>query len=427
MQDLTLGYARQQLKFSQIMSPCKSGWNGAFVGRLTRLGRIAKLSVMKRWKSRLPALIDHVDKLSDSVRLRLWKITGFNNHLMIVPYLGYGTADKLLFAGRVLEDEGFTPASSADRTWRNLVNMYKRFESDEVPGARIRASFQGIEHEVTTDEEGYFGFKIQAVRSMDAKQWQEVELELLDPPSRKEAPVRATARVLVPSANVRFGIISDIDDTVISSNVTNKLKMILTVVLSNEHTRKPFEGVAGFYRALHRGASGGEENPIFYVSNSAWNLYTVLLEFLNLQKIPLGPLLLRDFGDHLFFSKEPESHKKSNIKMILDSFAHLPFVLIGDSGERDPEIYRDVVKEYPDRIRAIYIRSINKHPSRIAAIDKLIDEVRQTDSQLVLTPDSEFAAVHAAGEGLISADGLAAVRSEKRKDRTAPTQQALTR
>jgi len=346
---------------------------------------------------------------------------------MIVPYLGYGTPEKLLFAGRVLADEGFTPARSADRAWRNLVNMYKRFESDEVPGARIRARFQGSESEVTADEEGYFTFSIQPLRPLDSKPWQEVELELVDPPSPKEHPVRASARVLVPSANARLGIISDIDDTVISSNVGNKLKMILTVILSNEHTRKPFEGVAGLYRALQGGVSGAEENPIFYVSNSPWNLYTVLLEFLNLQKIPLGPLLLRDFGDHVFFSKEPDSHKKSNIKTILQAFPRLPFVLIGDSGERDPEIYRDVLKEHPDRIRTIYIRSINRHPSRLAAIDKLIDEVRPTGSQLVLAPDSEFAAAHAAAEGLISTGGLAAVRSEKKKDQTAPTQQALSR
>jgi phosphatidate phosphatase APP1 len=208
--------------------------------------------------------------------------------------------------------------------------------------------------------------------------------------------VRATAWVLVPSATARFGIISDIDDTIISSNVGNKLKMILTVILSNEHTRKPFEGVAGFYRALQKGAIGGDANPIFYVSNSAWNLYTVLLEFLKLQKIPLGPLLLRDFGDHLLFSKDPESHKKSNIKIILDSFPQLQFLLIGDSGERDPEIYREVVKEYPTRIRAVYIRSINKHPNRLAAIDKLIDEIRLTSCQLVLAPDSELAVAHAA-------------------------------
>ena len=182
--------------------------------------------------------------------------------------------------------------------------------------------------------------------------------------------------VLVPSAAAKFGIISDIDDTVISSNVGNKLKMILTVILSNEHTRKPFEGVAGFYRALQLGVNEGEDNPIFYVSNSAWNLYTALLEFLRLQKIPLGPLLLRDFGDHMLFSQVPESHKRSNIKNILDAFPHLPFVLIGDSGERDREIYREIVQEYPTRIRVVYIRSINNHPNRLAAIDKLIEEIR---------------------------------------------------
>ena len=382
---------------------------------------------MKEWKSRLPALIDRTDRLSDKIRLRLRKINGFNDPLMIIPYLGYGSADKLLFAGRVLEDEGFTAASSADRSWRNLINMYKRFESDEVPGARIRARFQGREIETTTDDEGYFHFDMRPLRPLDSNHWQQVELELASPRSSKGEPVRAAAHVLVPSATARFGVISDIDDTVIATNVGNKLKMVLTVILSNAHTRKPFEGVAGIYRALQRGTTGSEANPIFYVSNSAWNLYTVLLEFLNLQKIPLGPLLLRDFGDHLLFSKDGESHKKNNIKMILDTFPHLPFVLIGDSGELDPEIYRDVVKDYPDRIRAIYIRSVNKHPARLAAIDRLIDEVRLTGSQLVLAPDSEFAAAHAAAEGLISTAGLAAVRAEKKKDLTAATQQTLTR
>ena len=382
---------------------------------------------MKDWKSWLPTTIDRADKLSDNVRSRLRRITGFKSPLIIIPYLGYGTPDKLLFGGRVLEDEGFTPATSADRTWRNLVNMYKRFESDEVPGARIRARFQGSQSEAITDDEGYFNFAIQPIRRLDTHRWQEVELELLEPSFAKAPPARAIARVLVPSTAARFGIISDLDDTVISSNVGNKLKMILTVILSNEHTRKPFEGVAAFYCALQSGAGGGEDNPIFYVSNSPWNLYPVLLEFLKLQKIPLGPLLLRDFGDHSLFTKDPDGHKKSNIKIVLDSFANLPFVLIGDSGERDPEIYRDIVKEYPTRIRAIYIRSVNQHPSRLAAIDKLIEEVRNTGTQLVLAPDSEFAAAHAAAEGLISTARLGTVRSAKKKDQTAPTQQALTR
>ena len=377
---------------------------------------------MKDRKRRLQALIGRADRLSDGLRLRVRKVQGFDDPLMIVPYLGYGTLDKLLLSGRVLEDEGFIPATDADRAWRNLINMYKRFETDEVPGARVRALFQGVEHEAVTDEEGYFSLELKPVQPLGLQPWQEVELELLDPPSRNGQPVRATARVLVPSVTAKFGTISDVDDTVISTNVTNKLKMILTVILLNEHTRKPFEGVAAFYRALQKGASGSDDNPIFYVSNSAWNLYSLLVEFLNVQKIPLGPLLLRDFGDHLFFSKDHDDHKRSSIKRILETFPHLPFVLIGDSGEQDPEIYRETVKEYPNRIRVIYIRSIHRAPSRLAAIDKLIEEVRQTGSQLVLTPDSEFAAAHAAAEGLISTGELSAIRSETKKDQSAPKQ-----
>jgi phosphatidate phosphatase APP1 len=381
---------------------------------------------MNDWKSRVQALINRADNLSDRVRARVTKVTGLGNPLMIVPYLGWGTQDKLFLSGRVLEDEGFTPATDADRTWQNLINMYKRFETDEVPGARLRALFQGIERETVTNQEGYFSLELHPVRISNSRGWQHVALELLTPQPPNGQPVRAIAQVMVPSRSAKFGTISDVDDTIISTHVTDKLKMILTVILLNEYTRKPFEGVAAFYRALQRGTTGSEDNPVFYVSKSAWNLYTLLVEFLKVQGIPLGPLLLRDFGDHLIFSKDQAGHKRSNIQMILEAFPHLPFVLIGDSGEQDPEIYREIVKEFPDRIRVIYIRSVNKDRSRLAAIDKLIEEVRQTGTQLVLTPDSEFAAAHAAAEGLISTRELAGIRSKRKKDKRAPKQQALT-
>ena len=71
--------------------------------------RSTKVIFMKDWKSRLPTLIDRADKLSDKVRSRLRKITGFNYPLIIVPYLGFGTAEKLCFSGRVLEDKASIP------------------------------------------------------------------------------------------------------------------------------------------------------------------------------------------------------------------------------------------------------------------------------------------------------------------------------
>jgi phosphatidate phosphatase APP1 len=316
-----------------------------------------------------------------------------------MPYLGYGTRQKLTVCGRVLEDESFLPAAGADGRWRNLVRFWKRLESDEVPGARLRARFLGRSAETATDREGYFRVEIPTRGRLGPGAWQEVEIELIEPPGSASF----MAGVLVPSSRARFGVISDIDDTIVESHVTRKLRMILTAALTNARTRKPFAGVAAFYRALHAGV-----NPFFYVSKSPWNLYAPLIDYLQVQALPLGPLLLRDFG-----LRREKEHKRKRIEEILAAYPKLPFVLIGDSGEQDPEIYAAVVQRFPERIRAIYIRSVDPKPGRIEAVERLIVQVAKTGCQLVLAPDSEPAAAHAAAEGMIQASELRAVRAEK--------------
>ena len=374
---------------------------------------------MADWKSKVLSIIGKADEMSDGVRSRIRRLTGHDGPLIIHSYFGHGTVRQVVFKGRVLEDEGFIPSEDADTNWENLVNLYKRFESDEVPGARVRVRFGNVEQEVTADGEGYFSSTLELNNHSDTRLWQDVDLELLEPLVSGGRSVRAAGWIMIPPATAKFGVISDIDDTVIVSNVINKVKMLLTVALLNERTRMPFKGVASFYRALQEGASGSENNPIFYVSKSPWNLYTLLVEFFDIHGIPRGPLFLRDFGTD---KPSPEdNHKMSRIESILNTYPDLPFILIGDSGEKDPEIYRDVVKAFPDRIRAIYIRSVNPEQSRIAAIDQLIAEVQETRSQLILAPDTEFAATHAAAEGMISTGALAEIRSEKRIDQTTPS------
>jgi phosphatidate phosphatase APP1 len=319
-----------------------------------------------------------------------------------MPYLGYGTPQKLTLCGRVLEDEGFLPATTADSRWHNLVQFWKRLESDEVPGARLRARFLGVQEETQTDDEGYFRVEIPTRGRLGPGTWQEVELELIEPAGA--AP--ATGRVLIPPKRARFGVVSDIDDTIIASHVRNKVKMILTAALFNVRTRKPFAGVAAFYRALHAGV-----NPFFYVSKSPWNLYAPLVEYLELQGLPLGPILLRDFG-----LRSEKEHKRKTIENILATYPGLKFILIGDSGENDPEIYSAIVHRFPDRIPAIYIRSVNPDPKRIRAVEKLIGEVAKTGCQLVLAPQAEPAAAHAAGKGLIQASELRTIRAEKERE-----------
>lgn len=333
--------------------------------------------------------------------------------LMIIPYIGYGNATMLSVRGRVLDEHAFRPQGLEDSGWRNLAALYQRLESDEVRGTRVRASFLGAQYETLTDRGGYFQFEIALPAPLERSGWHSVALDL--PDAAASAPVRATAEVLVPPASAKFGVISDIDDTVVWTNVTNKFNMAMMLARLNPHTRRPFKGVAAFYRALHEGAAGNEANPVFYVSSSPWHLFEPLVEFMRLQGIPLGPLLLRELSFGALIKPElSRNHKLEKIEAILRAYPDLKFVLIGDSGERDPEIYAEILRRHPHSVRVIYIRNVNPDPSRIDAVDRLTEEVSNSGAQLVLAADSVAAASHAAAEGLIRVEALALVRADKK-------------
>ena len=346
--------------------------------------------------------------------LRRLREQGGGRNLMVLPYHGFGNAHRLWIKGRVLDEYSYREQSEHDSSWANLVALYRRLESDEVAQARVVARFGGRSWETETDAGGYFEFDLESADAL-AGGWHTVELELPAHMGPDGAPVRASAQAIVPGPSARFGIISDIDDTVLWTNVTNKLNMALMLARTNHHTRKPFKGVAAFYRALHAGAGGNEGNPLFYVSSSPWHLYGPLVDFLHLQEIPLGPLLLRELKVRDLLSKD-HSHKLDKIELIMRFYPGMQFVLIGDSGERDPEIYTEIVRRHPASVRMIYIRNVNPDPARIDALDRLIDEVSSTGTQLILAPDSVFAASHAAAEGLIRVERLGSVRSDKRDD-----------
>jgi phosphatidate phosphatase APP1 len=215
----------------------------------------------------------------------------------------------------------------------------------------------------------------------------------------------------VPTHQVEYGVISDLDDTVIRTDATRLITMLKRTLLENARTRLPFDGVAQFYNGLHSGSSGGALNPIFYVSSSPWNLYTVLTEFLEHHGIPLGPLTLRDWGisDTGLLPRGHSEHKLAAIRQILDCYVDLPFILIGDSGQEDPEIYRDIVHQYGQRIRAIYIRNVTPDPLRVRSIHELAEEVKGAGSELLLSEDTLASVQHAAERGWVPLQTVSAV------------------
>jgi phosphatidate phosphatase APP1 len=224
--------------------------------------------------------------------------------------------------------------------------------------------------------------------------------------------------LLIPPSSAVYGVISDMDDTVLQSGVTDFLRAARTVLLENARTRLPFPGVAGFYRALAAGPTGTAGNPIFYVSSSPWNLYDVIADFLQVQQIPTGPMLLRnwDIGASLLRNAP---HKLDSITEILTTYPSLPFLLVGDSAQEDPEIYADIVAAHPQRILAVYIRNVRPDPQRLHGIRVLAERVQAAGSALVLADDTLTAARHAAVHGWIRTEALGDVGEEKQADEIA--------
>lgn len=351
----------------------------------------------ERWASRI---VRSVERGVDAAKSRLREAGA----RQVVSYRGFGNAAEVFASGRVLSNPPAAPIDAADAWWQNLVATFRHLESDEVAGARLRLRIGGTEREAVTDEEGFYRTWLSPAPPLPAGGlWHPIDIEVVEPLHPDAQRVRAAGLVLVPPATARFGVISDLDDTVIRTDATRLLPMLRRTLLQNARTRLPFAGVAEFYGGLHLGDDGAEANPVFYVSSSPWNLYGVLTEFLDYQTIPLGPLMLRDWGisSSGMLPRGHGQHKTGAIRQILDCYPSLPFILIGDSGQEDPEIYRDIVHQYRGRILAVYIRNVTTDPARARAIGELAEEVRDAGSELLLSDDTLAAARHAAERGWV--------------------------
>lgn len=374
---------------------------------------------MMDWKDIFRRSAITVEDKWDELRTALTRRLGLNDPLQIVPFRTYGTARRLYVKGRVLEDKKIASAGDKDTVLNNLLNMYKRFESDEVAGVKLRIRLGNKDHEVVSDSEGYFVLDLHPEEPLIYEElWHPVSLELLESPLPFPAGLQARAEVMIPPPDAEYGIISDIDDTIVKTTATDLLAMSRITFLNNARTRLPFAGVAEFYKSLQLGRNGKRNNPFFYVSSSPWNLYDLLKDFLDLNSIPAGPLLLRDFGLNRKEDKEEGhmGHKLKEIRQILEAYPQLQFVLVGDSGQEDPVIYREVVKEYPGRILAIYIRDVQLPEREKIAVD-VSTSLKEHKVEMLIVDNTVEAAEHAAKNGLIFTDTIPAIEQEKREDK----------
>ncbi|MFB9315095.1 App1 family protein [Nocardioides plantarum] len=311
-------------------------------------------------------------------------------HLRIEPYLGHGSDAGVVVRGRVLDDPAPSEAVEGEGVGAAVRRSVRQFVTDDLPGVPLRINVAGTTVETATDADGYFQVRLQPHPDRLTAPWTIGTVELAGPYRGFTDPLTTPLDVSVPGPDATYGVISDIDDTILETGVQRVGRMVLQTLTGSALTRTPFPGAAELYVDL-----AADANPVFYVSSSPWNLHAFLLAFIRHRGFPRGPVLLRD----LLGSAAGREPKHGRIQEILDLHPRLRFVLLGDSGEKDPEIYAAIARANPGRILAIYIREVRLDPGdgRVEKVSGTWDE----DVPFVLAADTDAVRRHAVGLGLL--------------------------
>lgn len=336
--------------------------------------------------------------------------------IVIQPYRGYGSRREAFVIGRVFRQSIPHPDPRRERIVRHLRDIARRIARRSIAGVGVTARLYGTERTVVTDRDGYFRLQIPLREAPPTdRDWHALHIRL-----ETEPPVSARGAVYIPPDRARFVVISDIDDTIVHTGVANTLGMLWRLFVEDAGSRTAFAGVAPLYRALHAGATGDQGNPLLYVSRAPWGLYDVLDKFFHMHGVPVGPIMfLREWGLSWRrpFPRRAVDHKQALIRHMLDLYDDLPFILIGDSGQHDPEVYRQIVQEHPGRVLAVLIRNVSRGGGREREIEGLAVAVTRAGSRMLLAADSAAMAEEAERLNVVPPGTLSAVRGDRAGER----------
>jgi len=275
-----------------------------------------------------------------------------------VLYDGYGSSERFMIEGRVVEIDKRSTAKDDDAWYKNLWRSVRTLKNDEQDGVKLRLTVGSNAADAISDEEGYFRVSITPARPMPGG-WHPVTVQ-------GKRTQGSGQLLIVPKTNT-LGVISDIDDTVLVSDVTNKNKLLKKTFLQNHKQRQTFPGTADFYRRLLAQNPEPQAAPMFYVSASPRQLTDNISAFLAHNHYPRGVLVTKLINGN---GRDPlldqQQYKLAKIEAIFTALPWVKFILIGDDGERDPEIYRTLQEKHPQRVAAIYIRKVHPDPQRKA-------------------------------------------------------------
>ena len=187
------------------------------------------------------------------------------------------------------------------------------------------------------------------------------------------------APIFVVSGQHRFGILSDIDDTVMVTALPRPFLAAWNTFVLDEHARRPVPGMAVLYERLAQRHPGC---PVFYLSTGAWNVAPTLSRFLHRNLYPRGPLLLTDWGPtHDRWFRSGQQHKRESLTRLAHEFPDIRWLLVGDDGQHDEDLYAAFAAEYPQNVAAIAIRQLTAGEAVLAG-----GRSRRPDQETASTP-----------------------------------------
>lgn len=318
------------------------------------------------------------------------QVTGLLRPTVIQPYRGFVADGVANIRARVMEEPVFDATPKGLRIDATLAANLLRWVVLDIAGIEVTVTMGDRSVKVNSNENGFVIAKIPVDDDLEPG-WHEVFFSAED----QGEEITAKGRVVLPDPGSEVGFITDIDDTILATGMTEGLKAVQRTLLRDAYGRKPVPGTPSLYRGLARGAEHNRpEATFFYVSSGPWNLYDMLIQFLGVRGFPRGPIFLTDWRPgapvpetELEGEEEKLSvrHKRARIRRILDSYPDLQFVLIGDSGEHDVQVYQEFLESDGDRIKVAFIRDVEADPPNVDAEDSL--EPVDT-SQLVTVRDS---------------------------------------
>jgi phosphatidate phosphatase APP1 len=274
-------------------------------------------------------------------------------------YPGYGSEEWVRVLGRVLIVPAAKKSSNGEYA---SVRGWRSFAAVPVAFARVTVIVDGERHDVIADRGGVIDKVLPAKLEPG---WQTIEVAVEDGDAI-EAPV------FIIASDVRFGIVSDVDDTVMVTALPRPLLAAWNSFVVNEHARQPVPGMAVLLERLSREHRG---SPVIYLSTGAWNVAPTLIRFLRRNLYPSGAILLTDWGpthDRLF--RSGQDHKKTNLRRLAEEFPDIRWLLVGDDGQHDDAIYTGFAIDHPANVAAVAIRELSPAEAVLAGGRTVVDD-----------------------------------------------------